>query len=1076
MVAENHDETAGGLPESLVASAVQFVINAHAATVNMRLYPPSSDMVTETFDKAVAALNEVFETTDRFTASTLENSLLINDVRLDDIEQQKAPVKSFVAWMRDRQLSSLEITKGVDGEELHQVFEVLGQLSDSDHRTKVADLFEESGVTHVIVNQRVYVAVQTGEDGEYVAGGRQASPLDALKDELLIRYLMGKVDLGDVEDKELVEILSDAGKVGGLLSSFLREEGEEAGGVLMRSQKATDALDRLSAMVNDVEDEELRGMLSGQVSGIVAEMSPREMTTVLTQRAPEDFNIRHVRENVITMLSDNQLMEMVDSLIDEYAELKKESGELETDWVRERLENLNELLLDVRGGKHGEAIAEKIDQALDEAGIEEERDPGTGRRILSAYQVLGAPIEEEHVDLGEGIDDTVPRQVRQLYAMEENDLAAGFLLKLLDNVTNPSAVVRRFAATMVYDSVQGLDDESRLKASQVARPQLLERIEVEDDYATFCAEVDTLAAGVESFMKHGLGEEASGVLDALARQKESERGLAVEFLEHAEAVLDRLMGPEGMVDAETLLMEDDDAKRLKTIRALASMGADALAPVVGVLKDRGQMELRERALEALRETGEVGTQALVAELKKDNPWFVYRNILNVVADLKLTEAVQTVSEMVSSPDERIRREAVRSLARIGSPDSMQVVLNASNDPSPAVRRTAVRVLGVFGDTSVATQLLDMIHGQGMRGKEEEQGTVEAAVLALGDLRDPVFVAPLAELLGKGGLFKKGRPDEIKAAACLALGTLGDTSAIPILEKAARDQSMMVRSSAEKSLRRLKGAPTAPQPVGPEEARVVLDAAGPTEGVVPEAIRPSAIPAATTESEPPPETRGFAPPSAHEVPAGEVPPPPEVTAEPLAAEPPPAAPAPPGEAYQPPAQEPERAYEPPPIPESDLIESLVPEGQDVVEMPPEVQAEAPPYGPTTMEQIAVEVPPPPEVTAEPLAAEPPPAAPAPPGEAYQPPAQEPERAYEQPPEPPEFVSPEQADEQIIEGAPPVEPAAPAGESEVEQFAPGRLDQPSTMERMLGEPEAPAREESGETETPEKPPPPIPSQWK
>ena len=37
------------------------------------------------------------------------------------------------------------------------------------------------------------------------------------------------------------------------------------------------------------------------------------------------------------MLSDNQLLDMIDSLIDEYVEMKDESGELETEWTKERL-------------------------------------------------------------------------------------------------------------------------------------------------------------------------------------------------------------------------------------------------------------------------------------------------------------------------------------------------------------------------------------------------------------------------------------------------------------------------------------------------------------------------------------------------------------------------------------------------------------------------------------------------------------------------------------------------------------------------------------------------------------------
>lgn len=791
------------LPEAFTRNALLFIINAHAATVNMRLYPPTSSMVTETFEKAREAIEVSFEHADVISVATIENSLMINNVRLPDVEQQKAPVRSFVAWMNEHGLSTIELRQGLTGDELQTFFSILAEAGESQDRSRLAEELKGQGVEHITVNQRVYVAVTTSDTGEIIGGIQgAAAPLDALKDELLMRYLMGKVDLGTVEDRELVDVLSDAGKVGGLLSRFLGEEGSE-GGVYMKSQKAEEALNSLSQMVEEIDDEDLRRSMGDQITRVIAEMSPREMTSVLSGRAPENLNIRHVRENVITMLSDNQLLDMIDSLIDEYTEMKDESGELETEWTRQRLKDLNELLSDVRG-ERGKEIGEAIDRKLDDAGIQEERDPRTGTRVLSAYQMLGGPLEEEDIDLGEGIDKTVPRQIRQLYAMDESDLAAGMLLKLAESLTQDSEAVRRYAGALIKETVEGLDEEHALTALEVIGPRVLEGVKRETDYQAFVLQVDIAVRMARLFMKDGRAEAAVRAIEVVNAEGAGESDKGDELRKYAASASEGLMGPEGVVDAEAILLEEDTVKRQQTVQALAALGPTALAPLLSVVKDRGQVELRDRALEAIRFAGEPGVVALLQELEKENPWYIYRNVLNVVADLRIEAGLPQVVALAQNPDERIRREAVRTLARIGSADSLETVLDAAGDHSVAVRRTAVRVLGMFGDRRVAGYLVDIINGQGLRGKEEDQGVVEAACLALGDLKDPEYIPHLTELLGKGGLFKKSRPDEIRAAACIALGNLGDDSVAGVLEKASRDPSVMVRGSAEKGLRKLRG--------------------------------------------------------------------------------------------------------------------------------------------------------------------------------------------------------------------------------------------------------------------------------
>lgn len=810
---ENSEEA---LQEDYVRGAVRFISNTHAATVNMRLYPPTSSMVIETLDQAHEMLTMLLTEKQTLSIGVFENKILINGLRLDDFDQQRPPVKSFVNWMNERGLATLDFEYGVSMDELRATLEVIGQMAvDPDIRQNLPEELAERGVEHISLNQRVYVAVAPGTDASAIAAGigGRATPLEALKDELLIRYLMGQIDLGNVEEMELVKVLSDSAKVGGLLSSFIAHEGTE-GGVYVRSQRAEEGLDRLAAMTGEVQDPALRVSLGEQVTSIIAQMTPLEMTSVLSGKGPADLDIERVRHNVVEMLTDEQLMQVVDSLIVEYTEMKKEYGSLPDGWARERLGNMNRVLLDVKGGERGEALTDFIDTRLDSAGMQEERDLSTGRRVLSAYQLLGGPLEEEDVvDIDLGGDQAITAQIRQLYDMGEHDLTAGMLVKLADNLDAESEKVRRYAAHLLKETVSGLEESQGLIAAEVLAPLLEDAVAGEEDYQTFVHETDSLGLIAEIYLKGGNVDRAAGILGlliALASPKKYAKGL--ELTRHARVVLDSLMGPGGFIDPARILSQENREKRLLTVRVLSKLGTDALQPLVDTMKDRSQVDLRSRAIEALQAAGPAGIKALGAELKRPNPWYVHRNVLRTMAELKNPAALEDINLMADSADERIRREVIWSLAHIGHRDSLEFVKEAINDPSPSVRRTAVRVLGSFGDPGVVQFLVDVINQHGRRGKETDRGLAEAACLAVGDLHSSDYVPILVDLLDKGGMFKKGRPDEIRAAAALALGTIGDGRVMPVLEKATRDQSLLVRTSAEKALQQLKGTARSPQPV------------------------------------------------------------------------------------------------------------------------------------------------------------------------------------------------------------------------------------------------------------------------
>ena len=479
-----------------------------------------------------------------------------------------------------------------------------------------------------------------------------------------------------------------------------------------------------------------------------------------------------------------------------------EAGELDAEWTKDRLRNLNEVLVEVRKGERGEGLAEKIDLKLDEAGITEERDSSTGARVLSAYQMFGGALDESSVpDLGGGVNKTASRQIEQLYAMGEDDLAAGMLMRIADNLTSDSEKVRRYAALLLRESVEGLADDQVTMASNAVLQPLLESAANETDYEAFRQMSDTLAVAGGSLLKQGMGRQVSEVIEFLKMQASPDGGKARELASHAELLLEGFTSEE-LFDPLELLAESDPENMSRMIGALTALGPKSFSPIVDLIKDRGQVELRKRALDVFREAGYTATQSLIDELERDNQWYVYRNILNFLAELRAGDTLDAVGRMAGNKDERVRREAVRTLASIGARESVPLMRQAASDPSTAVRKTAVRGMGMFSDASVAPFLLDIIAGRGSRGGDEDQSVVEAAVLALGDLKLEAYIPQLVELLGKGGFFRKGRPEEVRAAACVALGNIGYEAARPALERALKGPSPMVRSAAERSLAKL----------------------------------------------------------------------------------------------------------------------------------------------------------------------------------------------------------------------------------------------------------------------------------
>ena len=116
-----------------------------------------------------------------------------------------------------------------------------------------------------------------------------------------------------------------------------------------------------------------------------------------------------------------------------------------------------------------------------------------------------------------------------------------------------------------------------------------------------------------------------------------------------------------------------------------------------------------------------------------------------------------------------RRDAARTLARMGEPRALEPLLAALSDKDRYVCRAAIKALGELGDVGALARLTDL-------------------------LSDP--------------------DAEVRREAAGALGEIGDPSAVPALTKAAKDPSFSVGNAAQRALDKIAAKPKTPAPAPP----------------------------------------------------------------------------------------------------------------------------------------------------------------------------------------------------------------------------------------------------------------------
>jgi HEAT repeat protein len=774
--------------EEVSASISHVLQSIYTATKTALIYPPENPSVVRVVDSAFEAITGLIPPEGSLDMSFMEEKLVINGEMLDDAIQKKGIVRNFHELMKSRRISSITFWSGLSTEELRSFLIILGTkaptLSTGD-QPDIYQLLEEDGISHVEVDEQIFVAISKREkvvDARAAVEHEEDAAVKALKDEVFARFLAGEVSPGDVSDEALGKVMEDPDRMVAMVQGVISSQGwdTEVSALPFRVDETRAILERISGVIEKVEDPLVRNKLNKEVGKIAAQVDVPELTEMLLGKRGGPAKSTELPKVLFPLIEDKKLVGVVESIVAEYKRLASQtSGD---DWPTPRMAAISKMVDQAAGTAEGES-AREMAGIIKDAGFDK-------ARYQRAAEISGVDLADQLVagdeagsfDLAKG--PALVGAARHLFENGHDQLGEEVLERLFERFRSESEQTRLVAAHQIWGLFKTMRDLGKEGYASEYLDEISsvldESTAVEETLSGLSRSMHEIAAGTPSLAGElGLEEEVSGISGGtVERLISSDTGKVVQAVFKS--------GDKAAQEAISMVLLDMEEK---AVPALLDAATDAI--------DRESLESVASSLKELKTDPVPQIASRFAGELESNQKINLVRLLSMVGD---DGSVSVLNHLMLSEDVELRSEVVRALGKLGGKHALQMVLSETGDPDPLIKTCSVRELGNFRDYLAVRRLLEIITPEKKGGISEDDAVVIAACRSLGDLNVKQAV-PLLVDIARGGRRGAYFAEEVRAAATDTLGSIGDEESLATLRKLLKDDSLLVRSTARKGLTR-----------------------------------------------------------------------------------------------------------------------------------------------------------------------------------------------------------------------------------------------------------------------------------
>jgi len=340
-----------------------------------------------------------------------------------------------------------------------------------------------------------------------------------------------------------------------------------------------------------------------------------------------------------------------------------------------------------------------------------------------------------------------------------------------------------------HTEVEDLDDKLT---------KLIEALKTESDPEKFTALSREAALTARRLLDEGKPEPAFLIFTALWEAKKEGSSRSARIKESAGAAFNELCMP-GMIEfiLRQLTLLDGPRKEIVLNIAL-DIGEDLFTAILEKIATNEALYSHRSLIQVLLGVPE-RTRAHVESHLEDERWWVARKMAFILGEMKSPDSVPVLMKAAQHPDIRVKKEAMKALAKIGSPEGMQKLVEiADSKGHPEIGIHAIRLLGKAGEQGAVPALIRILKNRGAMLDNFE--LLEETVRSLGQIGAVEAVPVLREILLKRNILARNKSVNLGLEAAESLGLIGGKEAIDALKKGAESSQQQIRLTCLKSLK------------------------------------------------------------------------------------------------------------------------------------------------------------------------------------------------------------------------------------------------------------------------------------
>lgn len=285
------------------------------------------------------------------------------------------------------------------------------------------------------------------------------------------------------------------------------------------------------------------------------------------------------------------------------------------------------------------------------------------------------------------------------------------------------------------------------------------------------------------FSRHA--SEASGRASEIRLEATEHLRLATRSEEMMDFVMERADSGTGLTSVQA-------------IQVLCGLGPDAV-PQLLARHRRAKPDSRKQTISILIAMGDAALPAVVEELYCGATERALAAV-RMLGDMQNPGALRALAEQLDHSEATVRREVVKSLARIGSEQASQALVPKLNG-DPELAASVAASLSQCADRTAIRGLIDAAAERGGRA----EAVRKEAIRSLGRIGRPEALPTLREVLDRKAMFGRAQNRNLRAAAAQAIGQIGGKQAFLALSEHTDRGDPEVRRACRDAIARLRKA-------------------------------------------------------------------------------------------------------------------------------------------------------------------------------------------------------------------------------------------------------------------------------